>query len=53
MYENKIHLNELLTRMNHILERMRYLSRSKSFKKDQIEKIDYHLTEIMKILNDC
>jgi len=53
MYENKIYLNELLNKMNHILERMRYLSRSRSFKKDQIEKIDYHLTEIMKILNEC
>ncbi|MDP1553518.1 MAG: hypothetical protein Q8M06_10940 [Methanobacteriaceae archaeon] len=53
MYRSKIYVNEILNKMNQIFERFTYLSRSKTFKKEQIDQIDYHINEIMKILNDC
>jgi hypothetical protein len=53
MYRSKIYVNEILNKMNQIFERFAYLSRSKTFKKEQINQIDYHINEIMKILNDC
>ncbi len=43
----------LLNRMDHVYERMKILSRRRTFKKEEMEKIDYHLTQIMKILNEC
>lgn len=51
MYPTRTYMNELLNRMDHVFERMRILSRTRSFRKEEIEKINYHLTEIMKILN--
>lgn len=53
LYRSKIYVNEILNRMNQIFERFTYLSRSKTFKKEQIDQIDYHINEIMKILNEC
>lgn len=53
MYQNRVYITDILNRMNHVSERLRYLSRSRSFKKEQVEKIDYHLNEITKILNEC
>ena len=53
MYEQKIYRTEVLNKMSHVFERYRFLIRSKSFNKEQIETIDYHLSEIMKVLNDC
>jgi D-lyxose ketol-isomerase len=53
MYQSKIYVNDILNKMNHVFERFTYLSRSKSFKKEQVDQIDYHLNEIMKILNEC
>jgi hypothetical protein len=53
MYQEKIYGNDVINKMGHVFERFRFLMRSKSFKKDQIQKIDYHLTEIMKVLNEC
>ena len=51
MYQNKVYVTDLLNKMGHIIERFRLLSRKKSFKKEEIDNIDYHLSEIMKILN--
>lgn len=53
LYHEKIYTNDVLNKMAHVYERFRILTRSKSFNKDQIQKIDYHITEIMKILNKC
>ncbi len=53
MYEQKIYRTEVLNKMGHVFERYRFLIRSKSFNKEQMETIDYHLSEIMKVLNDC
>ncbi|ADZ08305.1 hypothetical protein Metbo_0052 [Methanobacterium lacus] len=52
MYSNKISRTDVLNKMGHVFERYRFLTRSKSFKQEQIQTIDYHLTEIMKVLND-
>lgn len=52
MFEDKIYVNEILDKMEHVFERFRFLMRSKSFNKNQIETIDYHLTEIIKVLNE-
>jgi hypothetical protein len=52
MYTQKISRTEVLNKMGHVFERYRFLIRSKSFKKEQMETIDYHLSEIMKVLND-
>jgi hypothetical protein len=52
MYQEKIYRNDVLNKMDHIFERFRFLMRSKSFEKEQIEIIDYHLSEIMKVLNE-
>lgn len=53
MYEQKIYGTEVLNKMDHVFERYKFLMRSKSFKQEQMETIDYHLSEIMKVLNDC
>ncbi|MCC7557165.1 MAG: hypothetical protein KO217_00590 [Methanobacteriaceae archaeon] len=53
MYQNKVYVTDLINKMGHISERFRLLSRTKSFRKEKVETIDYHLTEIMKILNEC
>jgi len=53
MYEQKIYRTEVPNKMGHVFERYRFLIRSKSFKKEQVETIDYHLSKIMKVLNYC
>ena len=50
--EKNISRNEVLDRMGHVFERLRFLMRTKSLKKEQIETIDYHISEIMKVLNN-
>jgi hypothetical protein len=52
MYSQKIYRTDVLNKMGHVFERYKFLMRSKSFKQEQIKTIDYHLTEIMKVLND-
>ncbi|HEX7469087.1 MAG TPA: hypothetical protein VF324_10975 [Methanobacterium sp.] len=52
MYQEKIYGNDVLNKMGHVFERFRFLMRTKSFKKEQMEIIDYHLSEIMKVLNE-
>jgi hypothetical protein len=52
MYEQKIYRTEVLNKMGHVFERYRFLMRTKSFNKEQMETIDYHLSEIMKVLNN-
>jgi len=52
MYHERIYPSDVLNKMGHVFERFRFLMRSKSFKKEQMETIDYHLSEIMKILNE-
>ncbi len=52
MYEQKTYRTEVLNKMDHVFERYKFLLRTKSFNKDQIETIDYHLSEIIKVLND-
>lgn len=51
MYQSKVYVNDILNKMSHVLERFTFLSRSKSFKKEDVDQIDYHLNEIMRILN--
>jgi hypothetical protein len=51
MFEDKVYRSNIINKMGHVSERFRLLMRSRSFKKDHIEAIDYHLTEIIKILN--
>jgi hypothetical protein len=53
MFEEKIYRNEALNKMGHVFERFRFLMRTKSVNQDQMKTIDYHLSEIMKVLNDC
>ncbi len=53
MYEPKVYRTEVLNKMDHVFERYRLLARMKSFNKEQIEIIDYHLSEIINVLNDC
>ncbi|MFY9638715.1 MAG: hypothetical protein WAK14_07960 [Methanobacterium sp.] len=53
MYEQKVYRTEVLNKMDHVFERYRLLARTKSFNKEQIEIIDYHLSEIINVLNDC
>ncbi|MDI9623346.1 MAG: hypothetical protein QFX38_00425 [Methanothermobacter sp.] len=47
------YISSLLIRMDHVYERMKILSRTRALKKEDMERIDYHLTQIMKILNEC
>ncbi|MDI9614554.1 MULTISPECIES: hypothetical protein [Methanothermobacter] len=51
MYPTRTSMHELLVRMDHVFERIRILGRTRALRKDEIEEIDRHLTEIMKILN--
>ncbi len=51
--ESKVYRNEVLNKMGHVFERFRFLMRTKSLSKEQIETIDYHISEIMKVLNNC
>ena len=53
MNEQKMYRTEVLNKMDHVFERYKFLVRTKSFNKEQIETIDYHLSEIIKVLNDC
>lgn len=53
MFEERIYRNEVLSKMGHVFERFRFLMRTKALNKDQMEVIDYHITEIMKVLNEC
>lgn len=53
MFEEKIYRNEVLTKMGHVFERFRFLMRTRSLDHDQMKQIDYHLSEIIKILNKC
>lgn len=50
--ESKVSRNEVLNKMGHVFERFRFLMRTKSLTKEQIETIDYHISEIMKVLNN-
>jgi hypothetical protein len=52
MFEEKIYRNEVLNKMGHVFERFRFLMRTRSLDQDQIKTIDYHLSEIMKVLNE-
>ena len=52
MYEQKAYRTEVLNKMDHVFERYRLLARTKSFNKEQVEIIDYHLSEIINVLND-
>jgi len=47
------YISSILVRMDHVCERMKILSRTRVLKREDIEKIDYHLTQIMKVLNEC
>ncbi|MGB9936376.1 MAG: hypothetical protein ACPK7O_01515 [Methanobacterium sp.] len=49
--ENKISRNEMLTKMGHVFERFKFLMRTRTLENKEMEIIDYHLSEIMKILN--
>lgn len=51
MFQNKISRNEMLNKMGHVFERFRFLIRTKSLENEEMELIDYHLSEIMKVLN--
>ncbi|MDI6723857.1 MAG: hypothetical protein QMD61_04360 [Methanobacterium sp.] len=53
MFQEKIYRNDVLNKMGHVLERFRILMRTNSIKKEEIETIDHHLSEIMKVLNKC
>lgn len=53
MFEERIYRNEVLGKMGHVFERFRFLMRTKALNKDQMETIDYHISEIMKVLNEC
>lgn len=53
MFEEKIYRNEVINKMGHVFERFRFLMRTKSLDHDQVKTIDYHLSEIMKVLNEC
>jgi hypothetical protein len=52
MFEEKIYINEVITKMGHVFERFRYLTRTKPLDQDQMKVINYHLSEIMKVLNE-
>lgn len=52
MFEEKIYINEVINKMEHVFERFRYLTRTRSLDQDQMKTIDYHLSEIMKVLNE-
>lgn len=47
------YISSILIRMDHVCERMKILSRTRVLKKEDVEKIDYHLIQIMKVLNEC
>lgn len=53
MFQEKIYRTDLLNKMGHVFERFRFVMRNKSLKQEEIETIDYHLSEIMKVLNKC
>jgi hypothetical protein len=53
MFQNKVYRNEVLNKMGHVFERFSFLMRTRSLNKEQVETIDYHLSEIMKVLNKC
>lgn len=53
MFQEKIYRTDLLNKMGHVFERFRFVVRSKPLKQEEIETIDYHLSEIMKVLNKC
>lgn len=53
MFQEKIYRTELLNKMGHVFERFRFVMRTKSLNQEEIETIDYHLSEIMKVLNKC
>lgn len=53
MFQEKIYRTELVNKMGHVFERFRFVVRTKSLNQKEIETIDYHLSEIMKVLNKC
>ncbi|OPY26250.1 MAG: hypothetical protein A4E27_00766 [Methanobacterium sp. PtaU1.Bin242] len=53
MYQERVYRNDVLNKMDNVLQRFRFLLRSRSIPQDKIETIDYHLGEIMEVLNDC
>jgi len=53
MYQERIYRTDVLNKMGHVFERFRFVIRSRSLSKEQLKTIDYHLSEIMKVLNEC
>ena len=53
MFLMESYISSLLIRMDHVCERMKILTRTRVLKKEDMERIDYHLTQIMRILNEC
>lgn len=51
MFQEKIYRNDVLNKMGHVYERFRILMRTSSLQQEEIETIDYHLSQIMKVLN--
>jgi len=51
MFQEKIYRNDVLNKMGHVYERFRILMRTSSLQQDEIETIDYHLSQIIKVLN--
>lgn len=52
MFEEKIYINDLISKMGHVFERFRYLTRTRPLNEDQMKVINYHLSEIIKVLNE-
>ncbi|NYB52061.1 MAG: hypothetical protein HVN35_05850 [Methanobacteriaceae archaeon] len=50
---HKVNRTEVLYKMDHIFERFKFISRSRSLSDEQINNIDYHLSEIIEVLNQC
>ena len=52
MFEEKIYINDVINKMGHVFERFRYLTRTRPLNEDQMKVINYHLSEIIKVLNE-
>ncbi len=53
LYQQKIYRTDVLNKMGHVFERFRFVIRSRSLSNEQLKTIDYHVSEIMKVLNEC
>ncbi len=51
MFQEKVYRTEVLNKMGHVFERFRILMRTSSLQQEEIETIDYHLSQIIKVLN--